>query len=375
MLIDSTLREGSQAYGVYFSEKDRQFIAALLFAVGVEEMEIGHAGQAGLESFLGWARNLAGATSLSLWCRCRVEDLEFAARLGLTRVNIGLPASDSHREKRLKLTRRELCDRLATVLDAAWDLGLGRVSVGLEDVSRADLDFSLELARLAASQGATRIRLADTVGVLSPAATAALVTTFTAGLGDSPAVELAVHCHNDFGMATANAVSALDAGAHYADVSVLGLGERAGIARLEELVAWRVLARGDVRYNTRVLARLCRATATAAGRTLPRDKAVAGPNVFAAESGLHVHALAADPSLFEPYLPEAVGAKRLLSLGAKSGSAAVAALLGMATDQTLVATLRSAASAYGRPLRLEECRALAASPLNREPVTKKEKSV
>jgi homocitrate synthase NifV len=364
MLIDATLREGQQAYGVYFSEEDRRRIALGLFELGVEELELGYVGEESLPEFLEWAKPRAGATALSLWRRCRVEDLEQAARLGADRVNIGVPASDAHREKRLGLDRQGLLDHLRNTLDAALALGLEWISVGLEDVSRADPMFSLELARVAVSHGAKRIRLSDSVGLLNPAGVTSLVTLFRSVV---PA-QFAVHCHNDFGMATANALAALDAGADYADVSLLGLGERAGIARLEEVAAWLTFQSGRG-YRTEGLRALCEFTARAAGQTLPGAAPVVGENVFAAESGLHVHALLKDPALFEPFAAEAVGGERRLSLGAKSGRAAVAGLLAKDVPgaevalaagalERLVEEIRRRAAEVGRPLDLAECRGL-----------------
>ena len=136
---------------------------------------------------------------------------------------------------------------------------------------------------------------------------------------------MAVHCHDDLGMGTANAVTALDVGAAWADVSLLGLGERAGLAATEEVAAWLAMRRGRP-YRLEVLRDLCALAARAAGMELPGHKAVAGADLFTCESGLHAHGLARDPSLFEPFDPSLVGgseADRRLAVGKKSGRAAV----------------------------------------------------
>lgn len=381
MLIDSTLREGAQAYGVYFEPGARRRLAGILARAGVDEIECGWLGQAGLPEFLRWARaNLPapaqGGPALSVWCPCREADVRQAARLGVDRLNIGAPSSAAHREKRLGLSLAGMCERVGLVVSAARSEGLPFISVGLEDASRAALPEALAVARAALRAGAARIRLSDTVGVLTPLKTARLVETFVREL----AAPLAFHGHNDLGMATANAVTALECGAGFVDVSALGLGERAGIAALEEVAAWLALRVSSVTagqaaaapaYDVPALRELCRVAAQAARVPLARNKAVAGEDVFAAESGLHVHGLLRDPALFEPFAPEAVGATRRVGVGAKSGGAAVGAAVDAAlsrlrrpprcaagvgesvrerVDERLMDRVRLLAGRLGRPL-------------------------
>ena len=361
MLIDSTLREGAQAYGVYFGRGTRRRMAEMLALAGVDEIECGWLGQDGLAEFVGWARAHLprlenGGPALSLWCPCREADVRAAAGLGLDRLNIGAPTSAAHRRKRLGLSLAEMGQRVRLVVGAARASGAPYVSVGLEDASRAELSDALTLARTALRAGATRIRVSDTVGVLTPRATARLVETFMREL-DAP---ISFHGHNDLGMATANAVTALECGASFVDVSALGLGERAGIAALEEVAAWLALrAPTASAYDLPALRGLCRLAANAARVPVARNKAVAGEDVFAAESGLHVHGLLRDPALFEPFAPESVGATRRVGLGAKSGSAAIGAALTRlrqpgrrdpGASSGLVDRVRALAGSLGRPL-------------------------
>ncbi len=375
MLIDSTLREGAQAYGVYFSQGGRRKVAQLLAQARVEEIECGWVGQQmpgeSLEDFLAWAReNLPtpgeGGPALSLWCPCREGDVRVAgelARRGLIqRVSIGAPSSEAHRRKRLGLSLHEMAARVRTVVATALAEGIPYVSVGLEDISRAEPDEALELGLAAAFSGAVRVRLADTVGLLTPADTARLVGRFASELP----VAVAFHGHNDLGMATANAVTALQSGAAFADVSALGIGERAGIARLEEVAAWAALRQGGG-YDLAPLRELCRVASLAARVPVARNKAVAGEDVFAAESGLHVHGIQRDPALFEPFAPEAVGGSRRVGLGGKSGRAALGeavrrlsgGLAGgcAAAEPGLVERVRALAWRLGRPLTEAELRA------------------
>ena len=385
MLIDTTLREGAQAFGVYFAPATKRRMAEILAASGVDEIECGWLGQDGLAEFMGWARatlpGLAqGGPALSVWCPCREADVLAAASLGVDRLNIGAPSSAAHRQKRLGLSLAEMSERLLVVISAARAAHIPYISVGLEDCSRAALPEALALARVAVSAGAARIRLSDTVGVLTPLSTARLVETFVREF----AVPVAFHGHNDLGMATANAVTALECGASFVDVSALGLGERAGIAALEEVAAWLVLrvssnmagvmpgqASAAPAYDVPALRELCRVAAKAAHVPLARNKAVAGEDVFAAESGIHVHGLLRDPALFEPFAPEAVGATRRVGVGAKSGGAALNAAIIAAVgaplsrlrlppsgdcggEPSLLGRVRELAARLGRPLTEKE---------------------
>jgi homocitrate synthase NifV len=320
MLIDTTLREGAQLFGAYFPLDAREAIISGLLDLGVEEIEIGWVGQEDLEELARLVRPRAGATRLSVWSPCREADIRTAAALPVDRVNIGVPVSDLHIEKRLGTDREGLIERLAHTVLAAGLLGIEYISVGLEDVSRSDPTFAVRAALVAADAGARRVRLSDSLGVLTPVRMQELVRLFRPALD----IELAVHCHDDFGMATANAVTALDAGVDYADTSVLGIGERSGIAATEELAAYLSL-KEETRhaYRTNGLRALCRLVSEAAGVPIPRTKSIAGDDIFACESGLHAHALSKSPALFEPYDPARIGADRRIAVGGKSGRGAI----------------------------------------------------
>lgn len=369
MLIDSTLREGEQRYGAYFTPDQRQAILRLILATGVEEVELGiAAGAAPLAELLGLANNVKGpGQRLTLWCRAVEQDLQAAARLmagmpaGQAAVSLCLPVSDAHLEKKLGLDRGALAQRLRACLDLTRQLGFGYVSVGLEDVSRADRAFALDMAALAQELGASRVRLSDTVGLLSPAEATALVADFRARL----TIDLAVHCHNDFGLATANALAALEAGAQYADVTALGLGERAGLTALEQLAGFLTLRRGAA-YDLRAIRELCLLVAAGRGVEVPAHAPLVGQRLFWADTGLHVDGLAKAPELYEPFAPQAVGLDRHLAVGAKSGAAAVEAKLrelGLADTpeqlQRMLDKVRRLSEAKGRSLDDGEIRSLA----------------
>lgn len=357
MLVDTTLREGAQAVGVRLEVALRVRLARELLAAGVEVVEMGWVGQEGLEAV---AEELAGAgfgSCLAVWAPCRAEAVARAAALGVGMVHVGVPASQRHRVQRLGLGLAETAARLEAVVAAARELGLA-VRVGLEDASRATPHEVAVLARAAQEAGACGVRLADTCGLWNPAACAQAV----AQARTAAALPVGVHCHDDFGMATANALAALDAGAAFADASLLGLGERAGISALEELAGYLTLVRGSAAYDLPRLRRLCHGVAKAAGLPVPRSKAVAGEDVFASESGLHVDGLLKDPGLFEPCPPEALGARRRLLWGGKSGRGAVARLLarhGVATTPAAAEAVLDLVRRADRPLEAREVLALA----------------
>ncbi|SHI62912.1 LeuA family protein [Halodesulfovibrio aestuarii] len=319
MLLDTTLREGAQLFGAYFTIDTRKQILSSLLQVGVDEIELGWIGQSELTEFSTYARSQTSSIKLSVWSPCREADIRAVAKLPVDRINIGVPSSDLHIEKRLSTQREVLLERLVANINVAKECGIPYISVGLEDVSRADELFALQMALVAETHGASRVRLADSLGQLTPLTMAKLMNRFR----DAFSIDIAVHCHDDFGMATANSITALECGADYADISVLGVGERSGIAATEELVAYLAIKQKDTRYAPDILKRLCEFVASAAHVSIPRTKAVVGTDVFACESGLHAHALSKSPELFEPYDLEQVGITRKIRVGSKSGRSAV----------------------------------------------------
>ncbi len=365
-LIDSTLREGGQACGVYFSLADKKRICATLAAIGVEEMEVGVATSfdADLPALMDHCRRLQkrSAFRIGLWCRCRQDDIAHAIDLGPDVLSLSIPGSDLHLTKRLGKTRAWALAEIERSVDQARRGGIERISLGIEDASRADFRFLVQLAETARNCGAFRVRFADTVGIWTPAAVMRLVEDIRRAVD----VEVALHTHNDFGMATANAVAGLEAGADGVDVTILGLGERAGNARLEEVAAWLSLTGRGKHYRTSMLASACRVVAKLAGRRLDPYQPVVGARIFSCESGLHLHGLQQKPELYEPFPPEKVGMSRTLFYGMKTGRRALAGKLRdlgcrLSDEELLRLTIhvRQRAAALGRPLADGEIAALA----------------
>lgn len=364
-LIDSTLREGSQAVVPYLSSAQKAAVITGLGQIGVEEIELGHAvtelayGSEPLKELMAIAADRAPGVRRAVWCRARADDIQAAAALGPEVVSFALPVSDRHLGARLHRDRAWALDEIGRLVGIARDAGVRYVSVGMEDATRADPGFLAEISAAASTAGADRLRIPDTVGICSPDQLAGLVSSVKTHFG----AEIGVHVHNDFGMATAGAIAALRAGADWADVSVLGLGERAGISRLEEVTAWLCLQAGG-HYDLLAARRLAETLSAWVGRPIAAQAPVIGSDIFTAESGLHVAGLAADPATYEPYPPELVGAKRSLRLGRNSGRAAVAALLPDAGDELTrtTALLRARAAQHNRALSPEEIQQLGLGP-------------
>lgn len=352
-LVDSTLREGSQAPVAYLTSARKRAVVAHVLRIGVEEVELGHAvtepayRPEPLVDLLELAARLRPDVRRAVWCRARGDDIEAAAALGPDVVSFAVPVSDLHLSARLRKSRAWALDEVGRLVDLARSAGVGYVSVGLEDATRADLGHLDRVVAAADAAGADRVRIADTVGVAEPGEVVRLVERVRAGFRG----EVGVHVHDDFGMATAGAVAALVAGADWADVSLTGLGERAGIARTEEVAAWLVARRG-ADYDLLAAREAARCLTMRVGRVVPAHAPVIGSEIFACESGLHLAGLAADPATYEPYPPELVGAERLWRLGRGSGRAAVAALAPDTADLTeAAASVRRAAGQHRRALR------------------------
>jgi homocitrate synthase NifV len=321
-ILDTTLREGEQALGVTFSLEEKKQIIDGLAAVGINEMEIGIASplvdcNAGL---LLHCRRFHPQLVCSLWSRCKSSDIRYAATLAPDILSLSLPVSDILMREKLGKNRTETEACLVSAMTLAHELGM-TVAVGLEDAFRAESAFLHHIARLAGRLGAVRLRFADTVGTASPGEVAALVSSICS-IGGNCAV--AIHTHNDFGMASANAIAALESGAGSADVTLLGLGERCGCARLEE-VAGYLRIKKNVPFNLEPLPRLCRYVAVISGRPIAANQPVLGKDIFTCETGLHLYALQKNPATYEPYPPETVGATRRLLLSHKAGRKAIKA--------------------------------------------------
>lgn len=324
-IIDTTLRDGQQAPGVCLSAAQRLCLARRLSAVGVDEIELGTPamGPGAQADIAALARTLGTdggghGPRLTAWCRANEADLDAAAECGVDAIHLSLPVSALH----LRAFGKDWCWIRRTMgrLIGKARSRFGYVSVGAMDASRAELTDLERLAGQIEALGADRLRLADTVGLWNPRQVAAAVARLRRSVPNLP---LAVHTHNDLGMATANAIAAAQAGASAVDVTVGGIGERAGNAALEQVaMALKLTTDLNCGIRTQQLTALCNQLARWIGRPHAINQPIVGANVFSHESGIHQRGMIRDARSFEPFSPALIGRDgRQFVLGTHTGRA------------------------------------------------------
>ncbi len=316
IIDDTTLRDGEQTAGVVFSLDEKKAIATALDQMGVGEIECGIPAMGGDEqASIRALVELDLKARLITWNRAVKADIQASLNTGVEAVDISLSVSDIHICHKLRKNRQWVVEQLKAALDFAKEHDL-YVSVGGEDASRADLGFLIELMETARRHGADRFRFCDTLGILDPFTTYEKIS-FLVNRVD---LDLEVHTHNDLGMATANAIAGIRAGARFVNTTVNGLGERAGNAALEEVVMALKHACGiDPEIETSRFVEISRLVGQASCRPVPEWKAVVGEKVFSHESGLHADGVLKNPVNYEGFTPTEVGLERHIVIGKHSG--------------------------------------------------------
>ncbi len=313
---DTTLRDGEQTAGVVFANDEKIHIAKMLDKVGVHQIESGIPAMGGDEKDA--IKKIAGlnlSCSVLAWNRPVKSDIEASVDCGVDAVALSISSSDIHIEHKLRKSREWVLETMKSGVDFAKSHNL-YVSVNAEDASRSDMEFLLQFARTARDAGADRLRYCDTLGILDPFETFLRVKNIIDIIG----IDIEMHTHNDFGMAIANAIAGIKAGAIYVNTTINGLGERAGNAAFEEFVmALKYVEGVDMGFNTTLFRNLSEYVARASNRVLPTWKPIVGGNLFVHEIESKVSGIMANPLTYELFKETDVGLKREYVLGKYSG--------------------------------------------------------
>ncbi|MFZ0638591.1 MAG: 2-isopropylmalate synthase [Candidatus Acidiferrales bacterium] len=326
--FDTTLRDGEQSPGFSMTREEKLALASKLEALGVDVIEAGFpvASAGELEAVRAVAAAIR-STRVAALARARREDVEAALAAlepaAMPRLHVFLATSDLHLQAKLRMTRREALEAISRWVRHGKE-HCAEVEFSAEDASRSDIRFLLEAMETAAEAGATILNLPDTVGFSTPEEYGTMFHRVRSHLGRSEEIVLSAHCHNDLGLAVANSLAAVRAGARQVECTINGIGERAGNASLEELAVALAVRQSffGVRTNIRLeeIYSASRALCDVTGISVPPNKAVVGANAFAHEAGIHQDGILKNPLTYEIIRPEAVGVPaRRLVVGKHSG--------------------------------------------------------
>ena len=319
-IFDTTLRDGEQTPGVALTVDEKIQIAQKLNNLGVDKIEVGF--PASSKGEVESAKRISSMdldSTLAGLARSLHQDIDAVLDADLEYVHTFIGTSPLHRDYKLKKTREEIIESAVGAVEYAKDHGLD-VEFSAEDATRTERDFLFDVFNSVVDAGADFLDVPDTVGILTPVLTHELITD----IKDNFKNPISVHFHNDFGLATANTLTAIECGANQAHVTVNGLGERTGNCSLEELVVTLKVAYGiDLGLDTTRLYSLSNLVGRFTGVKMPVNKPIVGDNAFAHESGIHVHGILNNSSTYEPISPEMVGHSRRIVLGKHTGANAL----------------------------------------------------
>ena len=334
-IFDTTLRDGEQSPGATMTLPEKLRIARQLERLGVDVIEAGFPVASPGEAEA--VRQIAAAVERPIvagLCRTREGDILAAFNAlkdaNYPRLHVFIATSEIHMQHKLRMTPDQVLEEVRRGVSFCRSL-CSDVEFSAEDASRTDLDFLCEVMRLAVVCGATTVNIPDTVGYTTPAEYDRMVRAVRQAIG--PGAVISTHCHDDLGLAVANSLAAVGAGARQIECCVNGIGERAGNAALEEVVmalrTRRDVFGADTRIDTRQLVATSRMVSDCTGMVVPPNKAVVGENAFAHESGIHQHGVLSERTTYEIMAPEDVGfATSNLVLGKHSGRHALRSRLG-----------------------------------------------
>lgn len=324
--------------GVALKPEEKLLIAKKLEELGVDSIEAGYpaVSEGEFKSVKMIAREVTDSEVIVL-ARSNRADIDKAIDADVKAVHVFIATSDIHMKYKLRMTKEQVIETAVSAVEYARQHGL-TVEFSAEDATRSSPDFLVKVFQAVVDAGAKRLDIADTVGVMWPSRMAGLVRFVKSSVKGS--YLLSVHCHDDFGMAVANSIAAIEAGADQVHATINGVGERAGNAALEEVAS---AAKFLLNYETRIrfdkIKEVSDIVSSLFKVPVPPNKAIVGLNAFSHESGIHVHGILSNPLTYEPIDPSLVGMSRRIVLGKHSGRHAVEYVLrsmGIEPDEKLV---------------------------------------
>jgi isopropylmalate/homocitrate/citramalate synthase len=340
-ILDSTLREGEQHPGISFSVKQRIQIAWMLDSFGVDQIEISPVVSSDHAEATKIIIKQGLKADILAHVRAIKKDVDVALSCDAKWVATYMGISDLHLSTKLKITKEQAKSRALEVADYIKSHGL-KARFTMEDASRTDPNFLLEMCREINRVGIERISIPDTVGIMAPTGMRKLVTLVHENI-DTTKTSLDVHCHNDVGLALANALAGCDAGADQIHATIDGLGERTGIPSLAETaVALTLIYKCNNDLRLHMLKDLSRTISQYTGLVVPESKPVVGESAYKHKAGTHLAAILRNPSAYEILEPKSVGNRRKIVFGelaGKNGAAYLLSMLGLRTDSQEAETL------------------------------------
>ena len=316
VIFDTTLRDGEQSPGCSMNTSEKLEVARALVELGVDVIEAGFpiASPGDFEAVQTTARELGDRTVICGLARCRKDDIDRAWEAlkdaEQARIHVFLATSSIHREHKLKMDKNQIVQTAVEMVKRAVDY-CSNVEFSPEDAARTELDFLCEVVEKTIAAGATTVNIPDTVGYATPSHFRHVIEHLKANVPNIDQAIISTHCHNDLGLAVANSLAAVEAGARQIECTINGLGERAGNAALEEVVM-ALKTRADyygceTGINTQKLYPVSHLVSSITGMRVQRNKAIVGQNAFAHEAGIHQHGILQERTTYEIMRPQDVG--------------------------------------------------------------------